>query len=148
MARKREQTSEGIGHDLEKPEGLVPQQEPQQGPQPEKPQQEEPQQEAQQDEDMEGEEPEKLNRMQCAYRALQLMAQENGTDTLSHLGKVADDLFIAGHDGDQEYSDIEAAQWRVQQVLEHMQGLGLVEMTWECVVVPLVDLRNAKPKTK
>ncbi len=91
-------------------------------------------------------EPEKLNRWGAAYKAIRTL---NGdTDTLSHLAKIADEFFVAGHDGDTDYSDVDAASDKVQGVLEILEGCGLVELSWECHVIPLVDLSNVKPKSK
>jgi hypothetical protein len=72
----------------------------------------------------------------------------DGADTLSHLAKVADELFVAGYKGDEDYSDVDAASYKIQQVLEPLEGLVLVEFSWECVVTPLIDLSNVKAKPK
>jgi hypothetical protein len=115
-SKQREET-EGIRHGLEKPEGLLPDR------QPEKP-------------DVEEEEgPEKLSRTECAQHVI---AEIDGDCTLKELGEKADQLFVAGRGGDEDYSDPDTAEWHVQKILQTLEGVGLVELGWECVVHPLV----------
>jgi hypothetical protein len=79
--------------------------------------------------------PEKLSRTECAQRVI---AEIDGDCTLTELGERADKLFVAGRGGDEEYSDTEAAEWHLQKILQTLEGVGLVELGWECVVHPLV----------
>jgi hypothetical protein len=124
MGKKRE-IDNGIRHDLETPEGMLPQPEP------------EPEVEEQ-------EEPERLSRKECAHRVI---AEIDGDTTLNELAEEADALFVAGRGGDEDHSDTDSAAWYVRKVLDELEGLGLVEMSWECVVHPLVP-RLGKPSGK
>lgn len=84
---------------------------------------------------------EKLSRMDAAYRAIQGLETNGATDTLSHLAKVADDLYVSGGGK----SDLEAASAKVEQVIEHLGNLGLVRYEWEMIITPLVSLANIRP---
>jgi hypothetical protein len=99
----------------------------------------EPREEAQvenpQAEAQEAEEPERLSRRECAQRVI---AEVDGDCTLTELAEKADKLFVAGRDGDRDYSDTDTAAWHIQKILETLEGVGLVELSWECVVHPKV----------
>lgn len=83
----------------------------------------------------EQEEPERLSRKECAHRVI---AEIDGDTTLNELADKADKLFVAGRGGDPDYSDPDSAAWHVRKVLDELEGIGLVEMSWECVIHPLV----------
>jgi hypothetical protein len=98
----------------------------------EEPQVEEPQQKPEVEEE---EEPERLSRKEAAHRVI---AEIDGDTTLNELADKADKLFVAGRGGDSEYSDTETAAWHLRRELETLEGVGLVELSWECVVHPKV----------
>jgi hypothetical protein len=83
----------------------------------------------------EQEEPERLSRKECAHRVI---AGIDGDTTLSELAEEADKLFVAGRDGDSDYSDPDSAAWHIQKELETLEGIGLVALRWECVIHPNV----------
>jgi hypothetical protein len=83
----------------------------------------------------EEEEPERLSRKECAHRVI---AEIDGDTTLNELAEKADALFVAGRGGDSDYSDPDSAAWHIQRELETLEGVGLVELSWECVVHPTV----------
>lgn len=129
MAKKRELEREienGIQRDTETTDGTLPQPEA------------EPEEEL---EDEEPDEPERLSRKECAHRVI---AEIDGDTTLAELAADADALFVAGRGGDEEHSDTNNAAWHVRKVLDELEGLGLIEMSWQCVVHPLVP-RLGKP---
>src|SRR5262245_6420660 len=77
----------------------------------------------------EQEEPERLSRKEAAHRVI---AEIDGDCTLNELAEKADKLFVAGRGGDSDYSDPDSAAWHVRKVLDELEGIGLVEMAWEC----------------
>jgi hypothetical protein len=91
---------------------------------------ENPQAEAQEED-----EPERLSRRECAQRVI---AEVDGDCTLNELAEKADKLFVTGRDGDRDYSDPDSAGWHIQKILETLEGVGLVELSWECVIHPKV----------
>src|SRR5215467_760008 len=78
---------------------------------------------------------ERLSRKECAHRVI---AGIDGDTTLSELAEEADKLFVAGRDGDSDYSDPDTAAWHIQKELETLEGIGLVALRWECVIHPNV----------
>jgi hypothetical protein len=86
-------------------------------------------------EDDEDDEPERLNRTECAQRVI---AEVDGDVSLAELAEKADKLFVAGRGGDTDYSDEDTAAWHLQKILEVLEGVGLVELSWECVIHPKV----------
>jgi len=86
-------------------------------------------------EKQEEEQPEKLNRRECAERVI---AEVDGDTTLKEMAEKADKLFVAGRGGDSDHSDLDTAAWHIQKVLETLEGVGLVELSWECVIHPNV----------
>ncbi len=137
MAKKREQeqASEGIRHDLEQPEGLLPEQARMNG------QAGQPHEEPAEEEQ---EEPDRLSRKEAAHRVI---AEIDGDTTMTELADKADALFVAGRGGDAEYSDTDSAAWHLRKELETLEGIGLVALSWECVIHPLVP-RLGLPKGK
>ncbi len=121
--KQREQEADGIRRDLENPEGILREQ-------PQAKQTQEPEMEEQEDEG-----PERLSRKECAHRVI---AEIDGDTTLSELAEKADKLFVAGRDGDENYSDPDSAAWHIRRELETLEGIGLVDMRWECVIHPNV----------
>jgi hypothetical protein len=81
------------------------------------------------------EETERLSRKEAAHRVI---AEIDGDTTLSELAEEADKLFVAGRDGDSDYSDPDSAAWHIQKELETLEGIGLVALRWECVIHPNV----------
>lgn len=98
---------------------------------PENPQVEEHVEEA--SEEVEG--PERLSRKEAAHRVI---AEVDGDTTLSDLAETANELFVAGHGGDEDYSDTDSAAWHIRRELETLEGIGLVDLRWECVIHPNV----------
>jgi hypothetical protein len=92
-------------------------------------------QDAEEEDEDEDDEPEKLSRTECAQRVI---AQVDGDTSISELAEKADKMFVAGRGGDMDYSDEDAAAWHLQKILEVLEGVGLVELTWECVIHPKV----------
>jgi hypothetical protein len=82
---------------------------------------------------------ERLSRRECAARVVKayLSSHENGDVELSELADRADKLFVAGRDGDQDYSDPDRASGDVQVVLEQLEAVELVVMEWHCVIHPV-----------
>jgi hypothetical protein len=103
----------------------------------------EPQVNGREAEEQEEEGPERLNRRECAERVI---AEIDGDTTLNELADKADALFVAGRDGDDDYSDTDSAEWHVRKILETLEGVGLVELSWECVIHPTVP-RLGLPKS-
>jgi hypothetical protein len=93
---------------------------------------EEPQVEEQEVEEQEEEQPERLNRRECAQRVI---AEVDGDTTLTELAEKADALYMAGRDAE---PDPDTAAWYIQKILETLEGVGLVELRWECVIHPNV----------
>jgi hypothetical protein len=114
MAKKREQEQE-LQQELREETQVEEQQ-------PEEPREEE-------------EGPERLSRKECAHRVI---AGIDGDTTLSELAEEADKLFVAGRGDDSDYSDTDSASWHLRRELETLQGIGLVELRWECVIHPNV----------
>jgi hypothetical protein len=79
--------------------------------------------------------PERLSRKEAAQRVI---AEIDGDTTLNELAEKADKLFVAGRGGDSDYSDPDSAAWHIQKILETLEGVGLVELSWECVIHPKV----------
>jgi hypothetical protein len=80
-------------------------------------------------------EPERLSRKECAQRVI---AEIDGDCTLNELAEKADKLFVAGRGGDADHSDTDTAAWHIQKILETLEGVGLVTLSWECVIHPNV----------
>lgn len=127
MARSRQhQETENVQHDLESANGTLPTQ----------PEMNEP--------EVEEDAPEKLSRTECAQR---IVTEIDGDCTLKELAEKADKLFVAGRGGDEEYSDPDSAAWHIRKILDTLEGVGLVELAWECVVHPKVA-KLGLPKSK
>ena len=88
--------------------------------------------EEQEVEEQEEEQPERLNRRECAQRVI---AEVDGDTTLTELAEKADALYTAGHDAE---PDPDTAAWYIQKILETLEGVGLVDLRWECVIHPNV----------
>ena len=83
----------------------------------------------------EEDEPERLSRKEAAHRVI---SEIDGDTTLSELAEKADKLFVAGRDGDEDCSDQDSAAWHIRRELETLEGIGLVDLRWECVIHPNV----------
>jgi len=93
----------------------------------------EPQAEALLQEEQEEEQPEKLNRRECAQRVI---AEVDGDTTMTELAEKADALYRASRPDAEP--DTDNAAWYIQKILETLEGVGLVELSWECVIHPNV----------
>lgn len=84
---------------------------------------------------------EKLSRAECANKVVRAWLDSGtGDTTMAELSAKADALFVAGRDGNREYSDVDGQDWYVRKVLDSLEGLGLLEMEWHCAIHPKVRL--------
>jgi hypothetical protein len=63
---------------------------------------------------------------------------------LDALGKLADTKFLESNDLGADESDVEKSTGQVQGILETLENLGLVQMEWQCMVKPVIDLTNIR----